>query len=444
MKYTIIGAGKSGLSAALLAKKKGNSVFLSESNSIEKYKDEVEILKSNGIDYEFGVNSEKALEFADVIITSPGVPPKAFIIQEAEKRNIKIISELEFASQFLKNPTIAITGTNGKTTTTTLIEYILNNSGRKATGCGNIGKPVSDLVDNVSEDTILVIETSSFQLDRIDKYRPNVAIIMNITPDHLYYHGTMEEYKKAKFKIFSNQIEKDLLILNCDDEQTLEAKALARGQVVCFSINPMQQGIYCSNNNLAIRFPNLHKEEKIMLINELSLPGIHNRYNAMAAALATRAFEVKNENIRDSLMKFQGVEHRLEFVRKINGISFVNDSKATNINAAWYALSSYDAPIVWIAGGRADLNDYSALDDLVKQRVKSIICIGEEQNNIFNHYCTITSCKRELTFDDAVKSAYSEAEAGDIVLFAPACKSFDMFLNFEHRGEVFKELVMQL
>jgi len=206
----------------------------------------------------------------------------------------------------------------------------------------------------------------------------------------------------------------------------------------------MQQGIYCNGNDLAIRFPNKHKEEKIMLLNELSLPGVHNRYNAMAAALSARAFEVRNENIRDSLMSFQGVEHRLEFVRKLSGISFVNDSKATNINAAWYALSSYDVPIVWIAGGRADLNDYSALDDLIKQRVKTIICIGEEQNNIFNHFCTMTSCKRELNFEDAVKTAYEEAETGDVVLFAPACKSFDMFLNFEHRGEVFKKIVKGL
>ena len=181
-----------------------------------------------------------------------------------------------------------------------------------------------------------------------------------------------------------------------------------------------------------------------MFLNELSLAGVHNRYNAMAAGLACRAFEVKNENIRDSLMRFQGVEHRLEFVRKLNGISFINDSKATNINAAWYALSSYEKPIVWIAGGRADLNDYSALDDLVKQRVKAIICIGEEKDNIFNHYCTFTKCKREYSFEDAVSTAYNEAESGDVVLFAPACKSFDMFANFEHRGDVFKELVNEL
>ena len=444
MNISVIGAGKSGISAALLAKRKGNNVFLSESNSKENYEKEQEILKENNIECEFGANTEKAIEFADFIISSPGVPPNAWIIQQAEKKNIKIISELEFSTQFLKNPSIAITGTNGKTTTTELITFILNNSGRKAIACGNIGKPISDLVGNIDEEQILVIEASSFQLDRIEKFRPNIAIILNISPDHLYYHGSIEEYKKAKFKIFSNQNEKDLLILNNDDKQTLEARAFARGQLDYFSINPMQHGIYCKDSSLAIRFPNKHKEEKIMFLNELSLAGVHNRYNAMAAGLACRAFEVKNENIRDSLMKFQGVEHRLEFVRKLNGISFINDSKATNINAAWYALSSYEKPIVWIAGGRADLNDYSALDDLVKQRVKAIICIGEEKDNIFNHYCTFTSCKREYSFEDAVSAAYKEAEQGDVVLFAPACKSFDMFANFEHRGEVFKELVNEL
>jgi UDP-N-acetylmuramoylalanine--D-glutamate ligase len=443
MNYTIIGAGKSGLAAALLAKELGYGIFLSELKPVDDFRETYNQLIKYNIPFEFGKNSESVLE-TDCIILSPGVPPTAPIIQEAEKRNIKIISELEFAYRHLTNPIIAITGTNGKTTTTTLTSFILNNAGRKAIPCGNIGTPLSSFVDKISSDTILVAEVSSFQLDRIEKFRPQVAAILNITPDHLYYHGSMENYINSKFKIFSNQIEKNLLILNNDDPLVAEAAKHTKSEVAMFSLNPMQQGIYIIDGRLVVRFKEQHEEEEIMLVNEIGIPGAHNVYNSLAAAAAARAFEVRNENIRDSLMAFTGVEHRLEFVRTLDGVDYINDSKATNINATWFGLSSYCKPIVWIAGGRGDSNDYSKLDLLVRKNVKAIIAIGEEQDAIFNHYCTMVRCIKASSMEDAMNEARRQAEDGDIVLFTPACKSFDMFFNYEHRGHVFKEIVNNL
>ncbi len=444
MNISIIGAGKSGVAAAILASTKGNKVFVSESNDASKFKDIVKLFDEQGIEYEFGENTEKALMGTDLIITSPGVLPTTPIINKAEQKNIEIISEIEYAYRFLSNPIIAITGTNGKTTTTSLITYILNNGGKKAISAGNIGMPLSELVDKIDKDTIIVAELSSFQLDRIKTFRPDVAIILNITPDHLYYHGSFEGYQHAKWKIFSNQIEKNLLILNRDDAATMGGMPHSGGKIAYFSMSDTQIGIFKRGNEMVVRYPSNKNEEVIMSFDELALPGIHNAYNSMAAALAARAFEIRNENIRDSLMSFKGVEHRLEFVRSFESVDYINDSKATNINATWYALSSYKRPIVWIAGGRGDNNDYSQLDDLVKKNVKAIVCLGEEADNIFNHYSSMLRCIKTSSLQDAVINAKNLAEKGDIVLFTPACKSFDMFMNFEHRGQVFKDIVNSL
>ena len=229
-----------------------------------------------------------------------------------------------------------------------------------------------------------------------------------------------------------------------DDAAVVEAAKHAKSQVAFFSINPVQQGIYAKDGKMVVRFPKQHEEEEIMLVDEIGIPGTHNVYNSLAAAMAARAFEVRNENIRDSLMAFTGVEHRLEFVRTLDGVDYINDSKATNINATWFGLSSYTKPLVWIAGGRGDSNDYSKLDSLVRKNVKAIIAIGEEADAIFNHYCTMVRCIKASTLEEAVSEAHSQAESGYIVLFTPACKSFDMFVNYEHRGHVFKEIVNSL
>ncbi len=442
MKITVLGAGKSGIAAVKLAKKLGYEVCLSEAKAISHFEKEVELLKDMNVKFEFGGNTGHFLKSCDLVVSSPGVPPHSQIIKEAESRGIQVISELEFAWSYLKNPVISITGTNGKTTTTTLITYILNNSGKKAVSCGNIGTPLSDLVGNVDDTTILVIETSSYQLDRIKNFKPDVAIILNITPDHLAYHGSMENYIYAKWKICSMQSQENLVILNHDDDTIRKNFLDFKQKVQYFSESPVDWGIYIKGEYLV--FVEKHKEEILMAVSELSLPGVHNVYNSMAAALAARAMEIRNEDIRDSLMKFQGVEHRLEFVRSLNGVDFINDSKATNVNATWYALSSYTSPIVWIAGGRGDSNDYHQLDEVVRKNVKCIIAIGEESDNIFNHFCLKARCVIEDDFETAILLAYEQTERGDKVLFSPACKSFDMFMNFEHRGEVFKSIVNSL
>ncbi len=440
MNITVIGAGKSGMSAALLAAGKGNRVFLSESADRGKFKAQIQILEENSIVFEFGGNTDEAIKNTDLIVTSPGVPPTTAIIQNAEKKGIPVISELEYAYRFVNNKIIAITGTNGKTTTTYLAAHILNKSGKKARVAGNVGTPLSDLTD-VDSDEIFVVETSSYQLDRITRFRPDVAVILNITPDHLGYHGSMKKYIEAKWKISSKQSAENLLILNADDSILGKGDKSPAAEIQWFSAHQPARGIYMAEGRMIF---NLQRKEELMFTAELSLPGLHNAYNSMAAALAARAFEISNEDLRDSLMSFQGVEHRLEFVRNVGGVNYINDSKATNINAAWYALSSYNQPLIWIAGGRGDSNDYSQLEDVVKEHVKYIICIGEEADNIFNFFCAEKRCFKEESLEAAVARTKKVAMHGEYVLFSPACKSFDMYINYEQRGDVFKEIVNSL
>lgn len=444
MNYTIIGAGKSGTAAAFLAQKSGGNVFLTESNPASAYSSAIQALDSVGIENEFGGHTGRALQNCDMIIVSPGVPPFAAIIQSAESKKIPIISELEFASQFVKNPIIAITGTNGKTTTTALTTHILNSTGKPAIACGNIGTPLSALVSGLSPETILVVEASSYQLDRTIHFRPDVAAILNITPDHLGYHGSLERYVEAKWKISLNQNEKNVLILNADDALSSNNAAYlnnTQAEIIHFSMSPVQQGAYMWDNRLVLV---KLKEEELMQTYDLRIPGMHNIYNSLAASLAARAFEVRNEDIRDSLMSFVGVEHRLEYTRTVNGVDYINDSKATNVNSTWYALCSFQKPLVWIAGGRGDGNNYLSLEDSVGANVEFIIAIGEEADSIFNHFCASKRVVKAESLEQAVEIAAHEARSGSAVLFSPACKSFDMFANFEHRGEVFKEAVNKL
>ncbi len=444
MKISIIGAGRSGLAAAKLAHSKGIDVFLSESKPKELYAEAAKELESLGIECEFGTNTQSKILDAERIVLSPGVPPTVNFIIEAEKRGMDIISELEFAWEFTNNKIIAITGTNGKTTTTTLTGFILENAGVDVHVCGNIGVPLSAAVPKLKEDSVIVLELSSYQLDRTKKFRPDVAVILNLTPDHLSYHGSLEKYREAKYKITANQTEEDFLIINGDDDALIASEINSKANLLFFSVSPLNRGIYTEAGTIKYRISQQHETEELMAVEKLSLPGIHNTYNSMAAAMATRVLEIRNENIRDSLMGFQGVEHRLEFVRSFMGVDYINDTKATNINATWYALQSYDRPIIWIAGGRGDNNDYSQLDSLVDKNVKSIIAIGEEADAIFNHFCLKTKVDRVSSLEEAVQVASEIADFGEIVLFTPACKSFDMFANFEHRGQVFKAAVNSL
>lgn len=460
---TVVGAGKSGVAAALLASAEGHRVFLTEAKPAEQCAEAASVLAAAGIDAEFGGHSSRACE-AEMMIVSPGIPPHAPLIIEAERLGVPIIGEIEFAWRVLRAqfpaeqfPVVAITGTNGKTTTTALTAHVLNASGRKAVACGNIGLPLSSVVrdmlaarsgDAPVEPSVLVVETSSYQLDRTVDFAPEVAMLLNITPDHLSYHGTMERYALAKWKISANQNKKNVLILCADDPETVKVSAnSSRAQRLYFSVRAPQHGAYTDSNRIVFSSQSRadqHKEEFLMTLDDLRMPGVHNVYNSMAAALAARAFEIRNENIRDSLMSFRGVEHRLEFVRILNNVEYINDSKATNVNSTWYALSSFKKPLVWIAGGRGDNNDYTALDELVRARVQAIVSIGEEADAIFHHFSSAVRCVKAASLDEAVRAASRLAEPDAVVLFSPACKSFDMFANYEHRGDVFKQIVQAL
>lgn len=442
MRITVIGAALSGVAAAELARRQGHDALVSEARPESALADTASRLRDAEIEIETGGHSDRVYE-SDLIIVSPGVPPSNVVRVEAARRGIELIGELEYASRFLSNPIVAITGTNGKTTTTALTAHILEQSGRPAVAAGNIGRPLSTLVGTIGSDTIIVAECSSYQLDTIVSFRPQVSMILNITPDHLSYHGTFSQYVESKWKIASNQQAGDVVILNADDPAVAPAASAVRGTVRFFSTTREVEGAFIRGGEIVLR-DQQHNEEILMSLRRLGLPGVHNAANSMAASMAARAFEVRNENIRDSLMSFSGVEHRLESVRIHKGARFVNDSKATNVNATWYALSSYDRPIVWIAGGRGDSNNYAELDSLVAANVKSIVCIGEEADAIFNHWCTTKRCAKADTLEDAIRIAQDMALAEDVVLFSPACKSFDMFANYEERGRAFKRIVAAL
>lgn len=459
MKITVLGAAKSGFSAAILANKLGYEVFVSELGQKDKFLNEIKTFYELGISFEFGENTEKILD-CDFVITSPGVPPSSYPMKILSEKNKEIISELEFAYQHLQNKEniIAITGTNGKTTTTSLIHHILSTAGKSAVLSGNIGIPLSDLVldlnnnqNNLSKDTIIVIEASSYQLDKIKNFAPKVGLLLNISPDHLAYHGDINNYVDAKWKISLNMNKNNFLILNNDDV-TLINKLNSLGEeqnkftLKTFSINNTESDIYVENDHIIINSKqsleaSINTKEELMNIANLSLPGVHNLYNSLAAILAVRAFEVRNEDIRDALQSFKSVEHRLEFVNKINNITFVNDSKATNVNSTWYALSSYKQPIIWIAGGRGDNNNYNELNKLVKLNVKLIIAIGEEADSICNSFNHLVEVVKANDLKEAVYLSIDKGNSGDIALFSPSCKSFDMFANYEHRGRVFKDAV---
>lgn len=461
MKITCLGAGKSGFAAAKLALKNNNEVFLSEYGSIDKFLGILDELNNTEIEYEFGNHSIKKILESDLVVCSPGIKPDSFVIQEIKKHNIKLISEIEFASYYTDNPTIAITGTNGKTTTVNLIHYILTKCGKQSELLGNVGNPYSDYAINPNKESILSLELSSYQLDNIIDFRPDVAAFLNITEDHISYHGSFQHYFEAKWKITSKQNENDLLILNVDDKLLMQFLNVGgHKSKACFSAistNPdiilderFKDGIYSDGDKiyffkmqqygLPVRQQN---KEELMQLSNLALPGIHNLYNSMAAAMAVRRFEIKNEDLRDCLATFQGVEHRLEFVRTIGRNDFINDSKATNVNAAWYALSSYERPIIWIAGGQGE-NDYSELLDIAKNKVSKIITFGEEGNNIFNYFYKDFDTYLVNNLEQAILKAKETATSNEVILFSPACKSFDQYTNFEERGQHFKSIVKSL
>lgn len=441
MRVVILGGGESGVGAAYLAKAKGFDVFLSDMGIIrENYKKELDEL---GVDYEDGLHSEEKILNADWIIKSPGIPKKAEMILKIQEKGIRLSSEIEFASEFTDAKIIAITGSNGKTTTTSLIYYILKEDGFNVGLGGNIGKSFAKQVAEENFD-YYVLEVSSFQLDDIQNFRPHISLLLNLSKDHLdQYNYNYEEYALAKFRIAENQEANNFFIYNKDDEmsKSLLGKLDLKVTKVPFSLNErLEKGAFSIDENFVVNI----NEGFTMNIDELSLLGKHNVANSLAASIAGKLLEISNQSIRNSLMTFQAVEHRLEPVTEINGVKFINDSKATNVNATYFALESMKQPVVWIVGGKDKGNDYTEIEDLVKKKVKAIVCLGIDNHKIIDFF----KGKKTQIYDtssmkQAVEVSKSVAEKGDVVLLSPCCASFDLFSGYEDRGNQFKKQVLE-
>ncbi|AIG30804.1 UDP-N-acetylmuramoylalanine--D-glutamate ligase [Flavobacterium psychrophilum] len=443
MRLVILGGGESGVGTAILGKKKGYDVFVSDFGKIKNnYK---EILILNKIKFEDEQHTEDLILNADVVMKSPGIPDKSPIVKKLKEKNIPVISEIEFTAPFTNAKTIGITGSNGKTTTTMLVYHLLKQGGLNVGLAGNIGK---SFAWQVSEDThdFYVLELSSFQLDGIQKYKPHIAIITNISPDHLdRYDYQYEKYIESKFRITMNQTEEDYLIYDADDQAINNwlKNNKTKAQLVPFSLTKQFEfGAYEANNNINI---NTNNDPFVMQTSELSLEGKHNVKNALAATSVAQLLKIRKATIRESLADFQGVEHRLEKVLKIQNVQYINDSKATNVNATFYALDSMTSPTIWIVGGVDKGNDYSELMELVNKNVKTIICLGVDNKKIIDAFSNVVDELIEVsTMTDAVRQAYKMAEKGDTVLLSPACASFDLFENYEDRGRQFKQAVQNL
>lgn len=441
-KISIIGAVRSGVAAAKLAKRLGAFPFVSDQSDYEKISDYLFQLEEQKIPYEYGNHTDKIFD-CDFIITSPGVPSDSKILLEARKRKILIISEIEFASWYCKGKIIAITGTNGKTTTTTLMAHVLNSCGVKTYLAGNIGFAFSEIADKVLETEFVALEVSSFQLDFINEFKPNYAMLLNITPDHLdRYLNEYSFYKAAKYRIAENQTEDDFFIVNKDSKDIELIKINTKPRWFYFSLQDEElNGSYLCDGKIKFH---RNTTSTIVDVKDLILKGEHNYQNVMAVVIAAKLIGIEDERIKIALMNFKGVEHRLESVRTLDGVEYINDSKATNVDSVWFALRSFNQPIHLILGGKDKGNDYSQIKDEVKQRVKRIYAIGSSKEKVKDFFEEVTETEMFDSLESAVKSAQRKALEGEIVLLSPACASFDMFNNYEHRGEVFKKIVSSL
>ncbi|MNK55195.1 UDP-N-acetylmuramoylalanine--D-glutamate ligase [compost metagenome] len=443
MRLVVLGGGESGVGTAILGKKQGYEVFVSDFGKIkESYK---EVLIINKIAWEEERHTEDLILNADVVMKSPGIPDKSPIVKKLIAAGVKIISEIEFAIPYTEAMTIGITGSNGKTTTTMLTHHLLKYAGLNVGLGGNIGKSFAWQVAENKFDAY-VLELSSFQLDGIINYRPDIAIITNISPDHLdRYEYKYENYINSKFRITMNQTENDYLIYDADDEASTEwlKKNKTKAKLIPFSLTKkFDEGASINNNKMEIK---INQEEFTMDTEHIALEGKHNMKNAMAASSVAKLMQIRNATIRESLSNFQGVEHRLEKVLKIQNVQYINDSKATNVNATFFALDSMNAPTVWIVGGVDKGNDYNELMSLVREKVKAIICLGIDNRKIIDAFGNVVDIMVEVNnMNDAVKTAQRLTEKGDTVLLSPACASFDLFENYEDRGKQFKQAVHNL
>ncbi len=442
-RLVILGGGESGVGTAILGKQKGYDVFVSDKNEIsKKYK---EVLLNNEIDFEEKNHTEAKILNADVVMKSPGIPDKVALIQKLKEKSVAVISEIEFAAQFTNSTIIGITGSNGKTTTTMLTEHILKSAKFNVGVAGNIGDSFAQQVaENNYENYVL--ELSSFQLDGIEEFKPHIAIITNVTPDHLdRYEYDFDKYIASKFRITKNQTATDYLIYDADDEAINNWLKINKTQakLVPFSLEKeLEYGAYIKENNI---ITNINKDKFKMPISTLSLKGKHNTKNAMAATMAAQLLKARKQSIKESLEDFEGAEHRLENVAKIRGVEYINDSKATNVNATYYALECMDKTTVWIVGGVDKGNDYNDLLPLVREKVKAIVCLGVDNDKIKNTFGNVVDIIVETAgAEEAVKVSHKLAENGETVLLSPACASFDLFENYEDRGRQFKKAVRSL
>lgn len=445
-KFGVIGGARSGLAVARLLTGHGARVFLSDKAPAEKMIEAIAELKRAGLDHEFGGNTEKVLA-ADVLVLSPGVPSDVPIVRQALKKGLRIVSEIEVASWFCEAPIVALTGTNGKTTTTTLAGRIFEDARKPVQVAGNIGVAFSQVVENANKQSTVILEVSSFQLDSIETFKPNISVLLNITPDHLdRYDHSMEKYIDSKCRVFINQSAGDTIIYNYDDDIVrinVEKRISPEVKRLPFSTRmTLSEGAYVENRHLWTKIDGYATE--LISADDISIKGQHNLMNAMAAALIARTMSVPTASVRATLKNFKGVEHRLEFVRELDGVAYVNDSKATNVDSVWYALQSFTQPIVLLLGGRDKGNDYSTLFPLVQKYVKAIVAIGESAAKVSTVFDKMKPLITASNMQEAVDQARKIAGAGDVVLLSPACASFDWFDNYEHRGRTFKDLVMRL
>ena len=442
-RIVILGGGESGTGAAVLAKKQGFDVFLSDKGKLGK--DYAEMLRKWDIPFEEGGHSEELILNADEVIKSHGIPNSAPLIQKLTSQGTHIISEIEFAGRYDRARRICITGSNGKTTTTSLIYHLLSQAGLNVGLGGNIGKSYAYQVATSDHD-IYVLEISSFQLDNMYDFKADIAIITNITPDHLdRYNHDMEEYVKAKFRITRNMSSEDCFIFCSDDEITINHlnKIVVKAKQLPFTQKTkVAQGAFVKDDKIVIRYQD---SECDMYIRELALGGRHNVYNSMAAAIAAKVMDIDNGTIREALSSFQPVEHRLEKVASVGGVLYVNDSKATNVDAAWYALECQKQPVVWIVGGTDKGNDYSSLVPLAREKVRAMVCMGVDNHKFHESFDGVVPEIVEAgSAHEAVQLASRLAKKGDVVLLSPCCASFDLFRNYEDRGEQFKAEVRKL
>ena len=441
-KVLVVGLGKSGLAAALFLRRKGAQVTVSDVRSAEALGRDIPALLEQGIMVESGGHGLLTFRRQDLIVVSPGVPLDTPELVQVRNFGLPVMGELELAARFLKGRTLAITGSNGKTTTTTLCGEVLAAGGFDVRVGGNIGVPVIALVDGSRDDGWSVLEVSSFQLETTEQFHPEIAVILNITPDHLDRHGTFENYVAAKERIFANQTPDDALVLNADDEAAKRCAARARSRVYWFSrTRIVRQGAFVHEGDILFRADEHSAAEKILGIDAIPLKGDHNVENVLAAVCAARLAGVAPEAIRTAVEKFKAVEHRLEFVASVNGVDYYNDSKATNVDAAMKAIAAFPSGIHLILGGKDKNSDYTLMRPLLESRVKAVYTIGSAAEKIEAQIRGAVRTVHAETLDAAVKTAAAAAHSGDVVLLAPACSSFDQFENYEHRGRVFKELV---